>query len=143
MRPSWTENPTAALLIVVLGLPGIVFAGDERLDHVVAQRLAQRFEHLPLLLVGGPVWISAGRAKQAGWRRRLRRVSEGALDALGTFDEGGVRESKETEPVLSKHPLGRRCYTGQPAFWKGNRVIGSRADGKRTWKLRRSLTACG
>lgn len=29
MRVSWTENLTAAVLIVVLGLPGIVFAGDE------------------------------------------------------------------------------------------------------------------
>ena len=37
--------------------------------------------------------------------------------------------------MVSERALRMGCYTGQLAFWKGNWVIGSQADGKGTYKL--------
>ena len=77
----------------------------------------------------------ATRNRLDGWRTLLGRVLEGARNVEGRCGDWDVRESKRREPVVSERALRMGCYTGQLAFWKGNRVIGSPASQKRTYKL--------
>jgi ketosteroid isomerase-like protein len=143
MPMSWTENLTAALLIVVLGLPGIVMAGDgpdtaalaaevRATEEAFAQTMADR-DHEAFAsflddeaIFDGPTGELRGRdAVAAGWKPFYQGQAapfSWKPESVTVLDSGTLGLS--SGPVFT--PDGRRAGTF-------NSVWRRKPDG--TWKV--------